>query len=374
MKEHDESLPLVGNGSSSTTATSSSWLSQSAIVRALNLAVLIFAWYTTNAMSSFSTKAMFNGGRGKQGMDSSDIPMLSSSMALLCLSATLVQLTLSGLVGALIWRVRSTGKGTKVFSSSPWHDLKEAYRTDRAYFWNLSQIGICNAIGALCTNVGYVFGSVSLVQLIKAMEPFAVFVADVLLLNGNGRVAHTSDTASAIGMVVFGAAFASYHEPTMNWASIVAASISNAFLPLRNVLTKSLQQQTEHLSLQRRNHTEAPTGFVLFALVSSIGACFVAILFLIALFYYIAAGSGGGSGGGGNILLQLGMLLTSAFAYCGYNGFSFLVLQRIDPVTHAILNVLKRAFVILASAISFDKPTTWKFWAGLFITLSGLLW
>lgn len=48
-------------------------------------------------------------------------------------------------------------------------------------------------------------------------------------------------------------------------------------------------------------------------------------------------------------------LLAGAFYYL-YNEVAFLALGRVNPVTHAVGNTIKRVVIIIASVIAFKTP------------------
>jgi hypothetical protein len=65
-------------------------------------------------------------------------------------------------------------------------------------------------------------------------------------------------------------------------------------------------------------------------------------------------------------------ILISAVTYCAYNSFSFKVLEKLDPVAHAVLNVLKRAFNIVTSMMFFGESITLQFCLSLSVAVAGL--
>lgn len=52
------------------------------------------------------------------------------------------------------------------------------------------------------------------------------------------------------------------------------------------------------------------------------------------------------------------MLLTSGFYYFMYQVLSFLVLSCVQPITHSVLNTVKRVVIILVSILVFQNPVT----------------
>ena len=65
-------------------------------------------------------------------------------------------------------------------------------------------------------------------------------------------------------------------------------------------------------------------------------------------------------------------LLAGAFYYL-YNEVAFLALGRVNPVTHAIGNTVKRVVIIIASVIAFKTPISTLGIIGSAIAISGTL-
>ena len=65
-------------------------------------------------------------------------------------------------------------------------------------------------------------------------------------------------------------------------------------------------------------------------------------------------------------------LLAGAFYYL-YNEVAFLALGRVNPVTHAIGNTVKRVVIIIASVIAFKTPISSLGIIGSAIAISGTL-
>ena len=62
----------------------------------------------------------------------------------------------------------------------------------------------------------------------------------------------------------------------------------------------------------------------------------------------------------------------AAFCFHAYQQVSYLILQRVSPVTHSIGNCVKRVVVILASILVFQNPVTRQGAIGTAIALAGV--
>ena len=65
-------------------------------------------------------------------------------------------------------------------------------------------------------------------------------------------------------------------------------------------------------------------------------------------------------------------LLSGAFYYL-YNEVAFLALGRVNPVTHAVGNTIKRVVIIIASVIAFNTPISRLGVIGSSIAITGTL-
>jgi len=64
--------------------------------------------------------------------------------------------------------------------------------------------------------------------------------------------------------------------------------------------------------------------------------------------------------------------LGAAFCFHAYQQVSYLILQRVNPVTHSIGNCVKRVVVILASILVFQNPVTTQGLVGTSVALLGV--
>ena len=85
----------------------------------------------------------------------------------------------------------------------------------------------------------------------------------------------------------------------------------------------------------------------MFALISTIGAVMVGGLILICeMFIFILPSSYTAQQPSALQSLSWFSALNGSWTYTAYNSFSFMVLEQIGPIAHAVLNVFKRAFKI----------------------------
>ena len=75
----------------------------------------------------------------------------------------------------------------------------------------------------------------------------------------------------------------------------------------------------------------------------------------------------------GSRFLFLCILLTNGIAYTCYNAMSFLVLTRTNLITHAVLNCVRRVFVIIFTSIFFEIHISKMKLVGVGIAVAGVM-
>jgi solute carrier family 35, member E1 len=68
-----------------------------------------------------------------------------------------------------------------------------------------------------------------------------------------------------------------------------------------------------------------------------------------------------------------GLVISNGLAYTCYNTMSFLVLTRTNMVTHAILNCMRRVFIIVFTCYYFDVKLSNTNLAGVGIAVAGVV-
>merc|ERR1719277_2703974 len=67
------------------------------------------------------------------------------------------------------------------------------------------------------------------------------------------------------------------------------------------------------------------------------------------------------------------MMVASGFHFFMYQLSSFWVLSCVPPITHSVLNTLKRVVIIIVSIIVFRTPVTFQSGCGTAIAIGGVL-
>lgn len=161
-----------------------------------------------------------------------------------------------------------------------------------------------------------------------------------------------------------GQAYASAKELSFSWMSLTTAMSSNVAFALRAILAKISMSSSAAKKLTTAN---------LFAVVNMLAFALTAPLALAleapgARASWQAALSKGTSS---SELVKL--ILATGVTYYLYNEFAFLCLGKVDPVTHAVANTIKRVAVIAVSILYFKNPITKEGMLGSAVAVVGVL-
>ncbi len=223
-------------------------------------------------------------------------------------------------------------------------------------------VGILHYCGCLCTNCGFLYGSASLVQIVKLLEPiqtlvFIAIINAIMSLQGNhnkvDRKAFSLRKIAATLIVIFGTSML-LAQKTLDTPPIAIAFAlgSGLCMSLRNVIKKNLQSSEEnhsddsrdtgstfrHLFLRGLHNFSTITTM---SVLPSLAVSFLATIFndhmqhLPTLFHYEPKA----------------ILIEAVLFHCLYNIFSITVLSLTSAPVHSLLNVGKRISNVIVAAI-----------------------
>ena len=236
-----------------------------------------------------------------------------------------------------------------------------------AWRWPLLSSSALLLGGTLCTNVSLVMLSVSFTHVIKTCEPLftvvIIFAWDCVLPH---RTAALSVVTTTAGAVVASALQRKAAKKSSDFAAgVVVALLSNFFLQLRNVLNKRL------LLAPPPPLPRLPAAELLLLSLTA------------ALPMQLAVQEGSRACGlvpsDGEVASRYAhyrdahpaWLAVPPLSFVAYQLASILVLARVDPLTHATLNSLKRVLVIGLSALWMLEPISADFVAGSAVAVVG---
>ena len=212
-------------------------------------------------------------------------------------------------------------------------------------------VGTLHYVGTMCTNLGFAYGSASIVQVIKLLEPVETLLLTYAIL---GMVNPKRKFGSAL-LIVFGTMLLLTSKGTkkhVNTYTIIYSLLSGVSFSSRNVAQKVSN---------RTNTTIADAGFlggVAKGIQNFISITSYALI--PAIISLVAVEIRGVEGIEGSIVLWL-LIETKkpsfqAIVYHGlYNIASISVLAFVSAPTHSLLNVGKRVFLVLAAALVFQE-------------------
>ncbi|KAK9684749.1 hypothetical protein RND81_10G229100 [Saponaria officinalis] len=203
-------------------------------------------------------------------------------------------------------------------------------------------LAVVHTLGNLFTNMSLGKVAVSFTHTIKAMEPFFSVLLSVLFLGERP----TPWVLLALVPIVGGVSLASMTEASFNWAGFWSAMASNVTNQSRNVLSKKLMVKKE----------ESLDNITLFSIITIMSFILLtpAVLFTEGVKFtptYLEAT-------GVNVQQLYLRSLLAALCFHAYQQVSYMILQRVSPITHSVGNCVKRVVVIVSSVIFFRTPVS----------------
>eukprot|EP00581_Thalassiosira_minuscula_P019605 CAMPEP_0183724506 /NCGR_PEP_ID=MMETSP0737-20130205/17971_1 /TAXON_ID=385413 /ORGANISM="Thalassiosira miniscula, Strain CCMP1093" /LENGTH=382 /DNA_ID=CAMNT_0025955113 /DNA_START=50 /DNA_END=1198 /DNA_ORIENTATION=+ len=205
-------------------------------------------------------------------------------------------------------------------------------------------------------------GAVSFAHIVKASEPVVTCGANALLL---GEVLPAKVYATLLP-IIGGVAIASMKELSFTMLALGSAMLSNVSSSLRGVLSKktmSGKQIGENLDAQN-----------LYAVLTAMSTVLLIPMCLAVegTGFFPAFKAAVDTGDFTTKSLSILMALSGATYYL-YNEVAFLALGKVNPVTHAVGNTIKRVVIIVASVIAFKTPMSTGSIIGSTIAILGTL-
>lgn len=165
---------------------------------------------------------------------------------------------------------------------------------------------------------------------------------------------------ASLAPIVGGVALASMTETSFNWAGFWSAMASNLTFQSRNVLSKKLMVKKEE-SLDNINLFSIITIMSLF-LLAPVTLFFEGVKFTPA--YMQSAGL--------DVKVIALRALVAGVCFHSYQQVSYMILQKVSPVTHSVGNCVKRVVVIVTSVLFFRTPVLPLNALGTSIALAGV--
>lgn len=240
--------------------------------------------------------------------------------------------------------------------------LRKAPKLSLSEIKTLIPIALCHTgvhVGAV---VALGAGAVSFAHIVKASEPVVTCLLNFLFL---GEVLPTSVYATLLP-IIGGVAIASMKELSFTFLALGAAMLSNVSSSARGVLSKkTMSGKKIGENLDAQNLYAVLTAMSTVILIPMMLAV-EGTKFFPAFKNVVSAGD--------FTTKSLSLLLALGGAtYYAYNEVAFLALGKVNPVTHAVGNTIKRVVIIVASVVAFKTPMSTGSIIGSSVAIAGTL-
>jgi len=265
---------------------------------------------------------------------------------------------------AFPWTIATIQMATGLFYFIPlWlTGLRKAPKLSAADLKTLLPIALCHTgvhVGAV---IALGAGAVSFAHIVKASEPVVTCGANALLL---GEVLPAKVYATLLP-IIGGVAIASMKELSFTFLALASAMLSNVSSSLRGVLSKktmSGKQIGENLDAQN-----------LYAVLTAMSTILlIPMMLAVEGTAFIPAFKAAVDSGAFTTKSLSTLLALSGASYYLYNEVAFLALGKVNPVTHAVGNTIKRVVIIVASVVAFKTPMSTGSIIGSSIAIFGTL-
>uniref|UniRef100_A0A914WN06 Sugar phosphate transporter domain-containing protein n=1 Tax=Plectus sambesii TaxID=2011161 RepID=A0A914WN06_9BILA len=210
-------------------------------------------------------------------------------------------------------------------------------------------------LGNLCTNCALGSISVGFTHILKTLEPLCAIAITRIVLG------ESPSSASWFGLITIlcGVGTVIISDLNFSFLGMFFALSSNIFLPLRNVYSVSLMSgETDRLS-----------AFQLFFATTHLSALIAICIQMIRwLIVSIVTPS---ETPALNSVVNINLLITG-LSFMAMHSTSYIILERLQPITHAIMNCFKRAFIIFGSALVLGTGLSVSQIVGIGLALTGL--
>lgn len=262
------------------------------------------------------------------------------------------------------WTVATLQMATGILYFAPmWLlGLRKAPKLNFAEIKTLIPIALCHTgvhVGAV---IALGAGAVSFAHIVKASEPVVTCLLNYLFL---GQVLPLPVYLTLLP-IIGGVAIASMKELSFTYLALASAMLSNVSSSARGVLSKK--------TMSGKKIGENMDAQNLYAVLTAMSTAI-----LIPLCYamegtamFSAAKGLVGAGDFTNKSLAALLALGGA-SYYAYNEVAFLALGKVNPVTHAVGNTIKRVVIIVASVVAFKTPMSTGSIIGSSIAIAGTL-
>jgi len=255
-------------------------------------------------------------------------------------------------------------------------------------------ITVAHTFGFLTTNLSLANLPVSFTHTIKASESlFTALLSRVVMPS----LHYSAALYFTLVPIVAGVAISSYAEAAFDWVGFAAALSSNACFAGRSVLSSRLMKEEKQKKVEKVGSGQTGLDDVNLYFYISL----LATLALLPVWYItelpqlppliqpfhsslssLPALFTSSSSSSHSFSASLWLLLTSSYLlslaingvlHYSYNQCSFLLLSRLSPLTHVVINACRRLFVIYVSVVWYGVPLTVSNVLGTVLVVGGVV-
>ena len=222
-------------------------------------------------------------------------------------------------------------------------------------------IGLLHCIGSICTNIGFGYGSASLVQVIKLLEPVETLLL-AALVQQSLNVLSPQKVASTLTIVAGTYLLLANASIEVNLQSVIFPIGSGICMASRNVLSKTGEKQENQTILLK-----GMNKFASITITAAVCSLVLAVFVILATLQFST----------GAIIVGLihqqstKIVLQTIVFHCLYNMASITVLSLTSATSHSLLNVGKRIANVLIASMAFSIPITFRGKVGLVVSAIG---
>jgi solute carrier family 35 protein E1 len=240
--------------------------------------------------------------------------------------------------------------------------IRKAPKLNASEIKTLIPIALCHTgvhIGAV---IALGAGAVSFAHIVKASEPVVTCGLNALLL---GQILPLPVYLTLLP-IIGGVAIASMKELSFTMLALASAMLSNVSSAARGVLSKKT------MSGKKIGENLDPQN--LYAVLTAMSTVILVPLMLAVEGTGMFKAIGTAVAAGEMTKQSIATLLACGGAsYYAYNEVAFLALGKVNPVTHAVGNTIKRVVIIVASVVAFKTPMSKGSIIGSSIAIAGTL-
>ena len=352
----------------------------------LIIAFVTAFWYFSSSINAVATQKLFQGLRDVLDDDFSSTLLVNGEknvdhqkeiIVLLAVVLTLLQLCMGGILSMVFLFI--LGRQTAPYQqqqqscdpprNNQIHSFYQQFRKQDII------IGLFHCIASICTNIGYGYGSASLVQVVKLLEPVETLLLSALVQKTLEGLSFKKVTST---MAIIAGTFMLLSNPLIevNPTSVMFAIGSGICMASRNVLSKECQKpDAESAALSPEAMPEARTfeeilvkgmqNFANITITAAISALVVSFFMVLYSFQLLKT-----------LIPQLlhvspEILNQTVIFHCLYNMASITVLSLTSATSHSLLNVGKRIANVTIVSMVFNIPLTSSGKIGLVVAAIG---